>query len=128
MASNALSSRRQLLRRPKVCFVQPNPGRCPPPVAISCIIKPAVRTVPVNVQASFTVTVCDLNSPPGSLVGLSLDGGGGFFFHYEDVLNCQDTPAFFESPNPGVFNLTATFMTESEAICNSPALVIVTLT
>lgn len=31
MVSNALSARRGPLRRPKVCFSSPNPGRCHPP-------------------------------------------------------------------------------------------------
>lgn len=32
MPSCALSSRRQVLRRPKVCFTPPNPGRCEDPI------------------------------------------------------------------------------------------------
>jgi len=31
MTSNALSTRRKFLRRPKVCKTLPNPGRCEPP-------------------------------------------------------------------------------------------------
>lgn len=43
MVSNALSSRRRYLRRPKVCKSDPNPGRChppppppPPPPPVTC--------------------------------------------------------------------------------------------
>lgn len=40
MVSSALSSRRGLLRRPKVCFTLPNPGRCEPPPPPPPILPP----------------------------------------------------------------------------------------
>jgi len=106
--------------------VQPNPGRCPPPVPIVCFIRPAVRNVLVDVEADFVLAACDSDSQLNSLVDVDLDGSGGAFFTFQELLNCSQILAFFESEEPGVFNITATFTTQSEAICIASGLVIVT--
>lgn len=126
MSSSSLSSRRGLLRRPAVCHTEANPGRCHPPVNIVCFIQPAVRKVLVDVDAEFILTACDSDSPPNSPIAVDLDGGGGSFFTFEGLLNCQQIPAFFVSEEPGTFNITATYTTQNETICIASGLVIVT--
>ena len=126
MVSNSLSSRRGLLRRPKVCHSESNPGRCYPPVSIVCSIVPVVRLLLVDVEASFGLAACDSDSPPDSPIAVDLDGGGGSFFSFEELLNCQQIPAFFVSEEPGIYNIHATYTTQNETVCIASGLVIVT--
>ncbi len=68
MVSSALSSRRGLLRRPKVCFTLPNPGRCDPPPPPPPPYPGTIEIIPfppytVDTTTPFDFKVCHPDFP-----------------------------------------------------------------
>ncbi len=128
MPSNALSSRRQPLRRPKVCYTAPNPGRCheepgpSPGPTITCSLTPAEFTQQVDDSIEISLFACNSALPDDEDVADSLSATGGDFSSVEAVTNCAGGSGDYESDTAGDFVLTAEFTFSDASICIATAL------
>ncbi len=122
MVSSALSSRRGLLRRPKVCFTHINPGRCepppPPPPGITCSILTDINPIPIFSEDTPLLFACN---PALGLHDVTVAWDVPPFFHVINISppeNCVAPGlAVAWGDVTGNFHVEATFTFSDESEC-----------
>lgn len=119
MASNSLSKRRDLLRRPIVCR-KPPPTAPPvlPPPEVTCYIDP--DTADLIPGGSLSNHTFSYNSalPHSDPVDRLLTTTGGTFIESYRVPNNFRHPALYTAPfMPGTYELKAVFTFSDSTIC-----------
>ncbi len=113
MASNALSGRRQPLRRPKVCETPTNPGRCEPPPqgTYACYFTPPSIVIVVGDGDSLAVSACATHLPTSEEVNAEVSALLGEIGSPEtEVDNCDAAGEYpYTAPDdPGEDTVTCT--------------------
>lgn len=124
MASNALSARRQPLRRPKVCKSAPNPGRChpppPPPVVdIECSALPSYQEAELDEGAGVDLHCWNKSLPIGDLVSVDLTIDKGEFNSETQPFNNTDGTAKIENPEEGLYTWSVLYTFSDSSTCAS---------
>lgn len=133
MTSNALSKRRGLLRRPKVCHSSDKalaykacPPPPPPPPCAECSIDPETGESQPWVSTAFEILGCCDDLEFGDPIGISYVMTGGFVDHYVDPTNCDEPGLFDWTPTEtGVFTVTAIFTFSDASECRATATITV---
>lgn len=122
MASNALSSRRSYLRRPKVCREADNPGRCHPPPVLPprwCELDPSSFEELPDQPVNIVPHACCEALPEGQDVSVAVEWTGGTLTDVTTIGNCAD-PGPWEytgTEGPGSYYIEATFTWSDTGVC-----------
>lgn len=125
MVSNGYSKRRGPLRRPKVCYASPNPGRChppPPPSEITCSVGLAEPPpYEVGEEISLEWFACNPAFPEPLILAPTMEAVIGEVTDVEDAENCTGpNDAFYEAPDePGEETITMNVSWPDSSTCQS---------
>lgn len=118
MASNSLTLRRTIHKRPIVCAKGPPPIPPVPPPIVECFIDPAIATVFVSSFFPNIVAANHEGLPLDDPVDVLYSATGGTFAGPPTTPNGQTTAANYSAPpSVGVYTLKAVFTFSDETIC-----------
>ena len=127
MASNAASSRRSFLRRPKVCLTPSNPGRCHPPPDVelpprTCLVTQLQEGSEPGDNGEYFLMCCCEALPELQIVDVVMHLSGGWIEQIGTMGNCpeEETSGGFVNPDEeGEHTITATFTWSDSGTCIS---------
>lgn len=114
MVSNALSSRRELLRRPIICIPSP-PAPLPD---IDCWVEPIHELVMVDELVALTFYGDHANYEMGQALSLAVSVTGGTVEYPSTIYDEQEAFGTWYAPDtPGFYELTALFTWPDSSKC-----------
>lgn len=118
--SSAFSKRRQLLRRPKICFPPPPPP-IPPPADCECYAVDGDFTIGPGESESIYLWACCDHLPHHEIVGRHVDITGGEWIPNGSQKNCEEsTEQLWNSPEEeGVYYIVITFTFADDTKCET---------
>lgn len=126
MVSNALSSRRGLLLRPKVCQSDEDEELPPPPPVTECELQPEETTAMPFGPVFFEARACNLAKDPLELWDYEVILQTSTLGTTEDVENCTPLNPTFIAENTGFEGdevVTLHFLQDAVIVCTKTALI-----
>lgn len=120
MASNSLSLRRGLHKRPIVCKKGPPPIPPTPPPVVDCSIIPSTVTITTWELYPNQITASNDSLPDDDSVDVAYSAEDGTFSGPSTILNGETRDSEYQAfGDPGTYTLQATFTFSDETICIS---------
>jgi hypothetical protein len=121
MVSNSLSSRRGIIRRPKVCKSIPKWKLITSGSFPACSLEPTEQTISEANYADLEFFACLLCEPKTIGINVTDDPDGGYFVYSADPENCVNLGMTWFPPAPGDFVVTLTAHWFTGATCSASA-------